>query len=68
VATYKQIQDYVRSRHGHTVKTCWIAHVKEMSGLEPNRKSQQPRSNPCPTEKIEPIREGLRYFGMIECG
>ena len=69
MATYKQIQDFVRSKHGYTVKTCWIAHVKDMCGLEPrvapNRLKENYRSNPCPLDKVEPIKETLRHFGMI---
>jgi hypothetical protein len=29
MATYKQIQDDIRSIHKVVVKSCWIAHVKE---------------------------------------
>jgi len=34
-ATYSEIQQYVKSKYGKVVKTCWIAHVKELSGLPP---------------------------------
>ena len=34
MATYKQIQAFVKGKHGFQPKTCWIAHVKEMAGLE----------------------------------
>jgi len=34
MATYQQIQDWVRKHYGFTVKTYWIAHVKEMCGLQ----------------------------------
>ena len=67
MATYQQIQDYVKKTYGFTVRTGWIAHVKEICGLEPkeawNRK--HPRSNPCPPDKIEPIMQAFRHFGMI---
>jgi len=69
VATYKQIQDCVKREYGYTVKTCWIAHVKELCGLDPrvapNRGSNEHRSNPCPPEKVAAIKEGFRHFGMI---
>ena len=69
MATYRQIQDYVRETHGFTPKTCWIAEVKELCGLEPrpawNRLDTAERSQPCPGDKIEPIRVALRHFGMI---
>jgi hypothetical protein len=33
MAIYRQIQESVRTRFGQVVKTCWIAHVKELNGL-----------------------------------
>jgi hypothetical protein len=61
--TYRHVQEYVRARHGYTVKTCWIAHVKEMEGLAPrrapNRQSSR-RTNPCPPDKVDAIREALK--------
>ena len=69
MATYKQIQDYVQRTYGYTVKTCWIAHVKEMCGLKPrkawSRKDPEKRANPCPPAKIEPIKQAFRHFEMI---
>ncbi len=41
MATYRQIQDWVKQHYGFVPKTCWIAHVKEISGATirkaPNR-------------------------------
>ena len=69
MVTYREIQNYVKNKYGYTVKTCWIAHVKEMSGLEvniaPNRTDVNKRKFPCPESKIEPIKDALRHFGMI---
>lgn len=70
MATYKQIQEYVRRKYGRTIKTCWIAHVKELNGLSvrkaPNRLSNTKRQVPCP-EKVRPlIEESMRHFGIIE--
>lgn len=69
MATYKQIQDDIKQRHGKSVKTCWIAHVKELNGLKPrqapNRMSNTERQAPCP-DAIRPIiEESMRRFGMI---
>jgi mRNA-degrading endonuclease RelE of RelBE toxin-antitoxin system len=68
MATYKQIQDYVRKHHGYTPETCWIGHVKELVGL-PLRTAHNrqgiTRTKPCPPEKQEHIREALEYFGMF---
>ena len=34
MATYGDIQNYIKNKYGYTIKTCWIAHVKEMCGLD----------------------------------
>ena len=68
MATYEQLQDYVVSCHGCSPKTCRIAHVKAMSGLPVKRawnRRGAGRQEPCPSEKVEPIREAPRRFGMI---
>jgi hypothetical protein len=68
MATYKEIQSFVREKHGFSVKTCWIAHVKELNGLEvrkaPNRQGID-RMVPCPADKQNAIEEAFRQFGMI---
>lgn len=69
MATYGEIQDYIKSKYGCTVKSCWIAHVKEMVGLDvkisPRREDINKRKVPCPESKIEPIKDAFRHFGMI---
>ena len=69
MATYKQIQNYIKYKYGYTVKTCWIAHVKEMSGLDvkvsPRRIDVNKRQVPCPEDKVESIKYAFRHFGMI---
>ncbi len=69
MATYAEIQKYIKSKHGFTVKTCWIAHVKELCGLKPkkswNRKDTNMRCNSCPDDKIGIINEALKHFKMI---
>jgi hypothetical protein len=68
MATYRRIQDWVKKNYGFTVKTCWIAHVKELSGLPVKRAHNRRgaiRLEPCPPEKIEPIRKALQHFEMI---
>jgi len=68
MATYKQIQSWVRQRYGFLPETCWIADCKEKNGLEvrraPNRAGAG-RMVPCPDDKREAIEEAFRYFGMI---
>ena len=69
MATYKQIQDYVKEEKGFTVKSCWIADVKEQCGLNPKvsprRISRTCRQNPCPPEKAEAIKEAFRNYNII---
>ncbi len=69
MATYKEIQEDIRRRHGRTVKTCWIAHVKELNGLSlrraPNRLSSSKRQVPCPIEVRPLIELSMRRLGML---
>jgi len=68
MATYKQIQTWVKQNYGFVPETCWIAHVKELSGLPvrraPNRHSDE-REKPCPPDKVNDIRAAFRHFKMI---
>lgn len=70
MATYKEIINYIKNKHGFTIKTCWIAHVKKICGCNPkialNRISLNNRVNPCLKEKLKPIKDALRHFGMVE--
>jgi hypothetical protein len=69
MATYKEIQDYIKQKHGYSVKTCWIAHMKEVCGLypriSPNRHSQNVRVHPCPTNKQGDLKQAFKHFNMI---
>ena len=69
MATYKEIQSYIRHRYSVTVKTCWIADMKEECGLPlrtaPNRASMERRLHPCPDAKKGMIIDAFRHFGMI---
>ena len=69
MATYAQIQDYVRDTHGFAPETCWIAHARELCGL-PTRKAWNRidpvrRKEPCPSDKLEAIKDAFSHFGMI---
>ena len=67
--TYSQIAADVRARHGRSVKTCWIAHVKELNCLSmrsaPNRINARVRMNPCPDWARPLIEESMRRLGML---
>lgn len=69
MATYKQIQEWVKNAYGFTPKTCWIAHVKSENGktsrVAPNRIDPGARKHPCPSNKRAVIEQALRHFGDI---
>jgi|GEM_PF-305278 len=69
MATYKQIQAYIKENFGYIPKTCWIAHMKEICGLNPqvvaNRRSDAVRMYPCPPEKQDDLRQAFAHFNLI---
>jgi len=68
MATYEQIQLWIKDHHGFTPKFCWIADVKEQAGLPVKRawnRIGEIRENPCPPPKIDAIENAFQYFGMI---
>jgi hypothetical protein len=61
---YKAVIAWVKENRGYTVKTCWIADIKEEMGYQmkkaPNRKGAD-RVEPCPRSKVDDdIREALK--------
>lgn len=69
MATYKQIQNHVRTQHNFTPKTCWIADVLSSYGLTTrvaaNRRDPSKREYPCPIGKRAAIEQALKQFRMI---
>lgn len=69
MATYREIEEYIKKQHGFTVKPCWIAHMKEICGLpvkkSHNREKPDVRKHECPENKQEVIREAFEYFKML---
>ena len=69
MATYKQIQEFVKQKYDFVPKTCWIADVKEKNGLTPslapNRLIVDERQHPCPEGKQSAIEDALQHFGLI---
>ncbi len=67
--TYRQIQEDVSRNEKRWVKTCWIADVKEINGLNPrkapNRFSGNMRSNTCPDWARPLIELSMRRLRMI---
>lgn len=68
--TYKMIKEYIEAKYGFKVRTAYIAEVKRSLGLPmydaPNavEELKQPRKHPT-AEKVEAIKDALRYFGVI---
>lgn len=70
MGTYPQIQEYIKNKYGFTVKTCWIADMKEICGLPKkiasNRISLDSKVQPCPEDKKLYILDAFKYFEMID--
>jgi hypothetical protein len=68
MSTYAVIQSDVKKRFGRSIKTCWIAHVKELNGVQmrhaPNRIGSK-RKYPCPGWARPLIEDSLRRYGDI---
>lgn len=69
MAMYEEIKEFVRKKYGFNVKSCYIAHVKEMCGFKlkkaPNRTEYNYRKYPCPTHKVDAIKDAFKHFKMI---
>ena len=69
--TYKMIKEYIEAKYGFKVHTEYIAEVKRDLGLPmydaPNavEELKQPRKHPT-VEKVEAIKDALRYFEIME--
>ena len=68
--TYSKIKEYVKDKYGVNVHTSYIAQVKRMCGLDMGEnynksKKENPEVKQCPQEKVEYIKDALRYFGLI---
>ena len=69
--TYKMIKEYIEAKYSFKVHTAYIAEVKRDLGLPmydaPNavEELKQPRKHPT-VEKVEAIKDALRYFEIME--
>ena len=67
--TYKMIKEYIEAKYGFKVHTAYIAEVKRELGLpmydasNAEEELKQLRKHPT-TEKVEAIKDALKYFGM----
>ena len=69
-ATYQKIKDYVKDKYGVNVHTSYIAQVKRLCGLDMGEnynksKKEKPEVKQCPQEKVEYIKDALKYYGLI---
>ena len=69
-ATYPKIKEYVKNKYGVNVHTSYIAQVKRMCSLDMGEnynksKKENPEVKQCPQEKVEYIKDALRYFNEI---
>ena len=69
-ATYSKIKEYVKEKYGVNVHTSYIAQVKRMCGLDMGEnynksKKENPEVKQCPQEKVEYIKDALRYYKLI---
>ena len=70
MATYKEIQDWIKQNYNFTVKSCWIGHCKEKynvpgyKGPSHSRKGEE-RKHPCPYSKEWAIRTAFEHFNML---
>ena len=69
-ATYQKIKEYVKDKYGVNVHTRYIAEVKRMCGIDMGEnynksKKDNPDVKHCPQEKVEYIKEALKYYGVL---
>ena len=65
-----KIKEYVKDKYGVNVNISYIAQVKRMCGLDMREnynksKKVNPEVKQCPQEKVEYIKDALRYFKLI---
>ena len=67
--TYEKAQALYRERHGRTVKSCWIADVKNKcdspTRKAPNRRGPEPK-HPCPDRIFVKLEKILRELDMFK--
>ncbi len=69
MATYQEIVEEVLREENRWVHTCWIAHVKELNGLNPrrapNRFPGETRVNPCSGWARPLIERAMQRLGVL---
>ena len=62
-ATDQEIQKWISRHHGFVPESASIAHCKVLFGL--TTPGTSPNENPCPPEKVAPIQQAFRRFGLL---
>ena len=62
-ATDQEIQKWIARQHGFVPESAWILHCKEQFGLA--APGTAPQENPCPPDKVAPIKQAFRHFGLL---
>jgi hypothetical protein len=69
MATYREVQEWVRRERGFVPKTCWIAHVLSDHNSLTRRAisviNGGVRRHPCPESKRPDIIAALKHFKML---
>lgn len=68
MARYEDIQKWVKDNYGISIKTCWIADIKEQCGLplkEAQNRKIEDRQEPCPQKHKAKIIEAFESLGML---
>lgn len=70
-ATYKMITEYVKEKYNIVVKSTTIAEVKRSLGFEVGdygvkEEKTNYRKEKVTPEKINAIKDAMKYFGVIE--
>jgi len=66
-ATYEEIQNYIKKKYDRNVKSCWIAHAKEIYGLNPKKSHLRmgKRIHLCPEDKLSWMKDAFKHYKMI---
>ncbi len=68
MVTYKTMRDYIKVKYNCSVKTCWIADMKEQCGIftrkVPNRISETQRVHPCPIDHKKKLK---MHLNILKC-
>lgn len=65
MATYEELEAWIKNEHRFTPRRCWIAHVKSLVGIANSRVRNADRKVPCPDERRDAIKAALKHFKML---